>query len=163
MPVIDFPATPTQKAFIRSRAFLTFLMGPRGEGKTTTGLMATLHHALEHPAGLWPIKWAVVRDTWENLKITTLESLRLQVKKYKIAAEGLDKLEPKVVRLGMVSPSGLFMAVVELHFFGLDQPQDANRLQGFEGAAGAWEREILKAQLGKLRISFGPWVRAAEE
>ena len=29
--------------------------------------------------------------------------------------------------------------------------------------ARAWEREILRAQLGKLRGSSGPWVRAAEE
>ena len=29
--------------------------------------------------------------------------------------------------------------------------------------ARAWERETLKAQLGKLRVTSGPWVRAAEE
>ena len=144
MPLIDFPATPKQREFILSRAFIVFFMGPRGEGKTTTGLMATFAHALEHPASTWPIRWAVIRDTWENLKITTLESIRLQVRKYKIAAEGLEKLEPKVVKLGSVSHSGQFMPLVELHFFGLDQPQDANRLQGFEGA-GAWIEEPAPA------------------
>src|SRR3990167_7525677 len=33
MPEIVFPATPTQRAFIESKAFINFLMGPRGEGK----------------------------------------------------------------------------------------------------------------------------------
>ena len=144
MPEIVFPATPTQRAFIESKAYLNFLMGPRGEGKTSSGLFATFAHALEHDALQWPIRWAVIRDTWENLKTTTLPSIRLQVQKYRIPAQGLDKLEPKEVRLGSHSPNGMFRPLVELHFFGLDQPQDANRLQGFE-AAGAWIEEPAPA------------------
>lgn len=144
MPRIEFPATPTQLEFIKSKAFLNFIRGPRGEGKTTVGLIATLAHALEHGRDQWPIRWMVIRDTWENLKLTLIPSIRLCVKKYSIPTEGLDKLEPKIVLLGMRTSSGVFQALVELNFFGLDSPEDANRLQGFEGA-GAWIEEPAPA------------------
>ncbi len=111
---------------------------------TTTGLFSTLSHSLEQDPQEWPIRWAVIRDTWENLKITTIASIRDAVRKYGIPAEGLDKLEPKLVRIGMRTTTGAFKALVELHFFGLDQPEDANRLQGFEGA-GAWIEEPAPA------------------
>ncbi len=141
---IHFPATVTQLAFIQSLAYLNFLRGPRGEGKTTTGVFATLYHALDHEAVHWPVRWAVVRDTWENLKRTTLDSMRKCVQKYGLVAEGLDKLEPKVVKLGLRTADGAFRSMVEYHFFGLDAPQDANALQGFEGG-GAWIEEPAPA------------------
>lgn len=141
---IIFPATLNQAKFIESPAYLNFFMGPRGEGKTTTGLFAALSHALEHSVDTWPIRWCIVRDTWENLKRTTLDSMRKCVKKYRLAAEGIDNLEPKVVRIGMKTTTGSFKPLIELHFFGLDSPADANALQGFEGA-GAWVEEPAPA------------------
>ena len=144
MPTIDFPATKTQQAFITSKAYINFLMGPRGEGKTTSGLFGALAHSLEQNPIHWPIRWAVIRDTWENLRITTIDSIRRAVKKYGITAEGLDKLEPRIVKIGMRTTAGSFRPLLELNFFGLDQPEDANRLQGFEGA-GAWVEEPAPA------------------
>ena len=144
MPTIDFPATKTQKAFIISKAYINFILGPRGEGKTTSGLMAVLSHAMEQNPVHWPIRWAVIRDTWENLRITTIDSIRRAVKQYGIPNEGLDKLEPRIVKLGMRTTVGSFRPLAELNFFGLDQPEDANRLQGFEGA-GAWIEEPAPA------------------
>lgn len=141
---ITFPATPHQAGFIRSKAYLNFFIGPRGEGKTTSGFFATLTHALEHPQSTWPIRWAVVRDTWENLKLTTVPSIRMCVREYNLVADGLDRIEPKVASIGARFGSGLFQPMVELNFFGLDRPEDANRLQGFE-AGGAWIEEPAPA------------------
>jgi hypothetical protein len=144
VPEITFPATKTQREFIQCKDNMIFLMGPRGEGKTTTGLFATIAHALEQPVSQWPMRWAVIRDTWENLRITTIESIRRACREYGLPNEGLDRLEPKVVKIGMRTTFGFFKAVVELNFFGLDTPDDANRLQGFEGA-GAWIEEPAPA------------------
>lgn len=144
MPEVRFPATPTQARFINSKKYMVFFMGPRGEGKTTTGVFATLAHAMRHSADLWPVRWAVIRDTWENLRITTVPSIRSCVQRYGIAAEGIDLQEPKIVRLGMRLGNGVFKPIVEYNFFGLDTPDDANRLQGFE-AGGAWIEEPAPA------------------
>ena len=144
MPTIDFPATPTQEKFINSEAYLNFCMAARGEGKTTSALVATMRHAMRYGPAVWPIKWAVIRDTWENIKITTMDTIRVFCRKYKIPAQGLELKEPKVVQRGMQTESGVFKPLVEFHFFGLDQPSDANRLQGFEGA-GAWIEEPAPA------------------
>ena len=144
MSTVVFKATPKQREFIQSKAYLNFFMGPRGEGKTTTGIFGALAHAMEHDSALWPIRWAVIRDTWENLKSTTISSLRLVVGQYKLAEEGLGLKEPKVVAIGTTSSAGAFRPLVEFNFFGLDRPEDANRLQGFE-AGGAWIEEPAPA------------------
>ena len=111
---------------------------------STAGIVATLRHALRYGPAVWPIKWAVIRDTWENIKITTMDTIRVFCRKYKIPAQGLELKEPKIVQLGMQTENSVFKPLVELHFFGLDQPSDANRLQGFEGA-GAWIEEPAPA------------------
>ena len=111
---------------------------------STAGIVATLRHAMRYGPAVWPIKWAVIRDTWENIKITTMDTIRMFCRKYKIPAQGLELKEPKIVQLGMQTESSVFKPLVELHFFGLDQPSDANRLQGFEGA-GAWIEEPAPA------------------
>jgi len=144
MPEVTFHATPTQQRYIDSRAYMVFLMGPRGEGKTVSSVFASLAHALRHSADLWPVRWAVIRDTLENLKLTTIASIRTCIQKYKIPSEGHELIEPKIIRLGMRASNGAFIPIVEFNFYGLDQPADANRLQGFE-AGGAWIEEPAPA------------------
>src|SRR3989304_8508044 len=107
MPTIDFPATPTQAKFINSEKYLVFILGSRGEGKSTAGIVATLRHALRYGPAVWPIKWAVIRDTWENIKITTMDTIRVFCRKYKTPAQGLALKEPKIVQLGMQTESSV--------------------------------------------------------
>lgn len=122
---------------------LLMLEGSRGEGKTTGGIMACGAIAervlaeLPNPRSLLPIRVGVVRDTWANLERTTLESFR------EAAAQGL----PIEVTHGghqavLRGPGGA--ELVHFWFFGLDRPDDADKLQGFQCAI-LWIEEAAPA------------------
>lgn len=64
-----FNANPTQRAFIESRAEADLFASRKGEGKSA-GLCWAAYYYTHHNPGAQGI---VVRDTWENLRRTTLE------------------------------------------------------------------------------------------
>lgn len=66
---IDFVANPTQRKFIESRAQADLFSSRKGEGKST-GLAWAIFYYTKHNPGANVL---VLRDTWENLKRTTLE------------------------------------------------------------------------------------------
>jgi hypothetical protein len=72
----DIYPSKTQDEFIMSGALENCIMGPRGEGKTESGIMAMVVHASRQDKKLRPIPWAIVRDTWANLERTTLASFK---------------------------------------------------------------------------------------
>ena len=67
-PEITFNANPTQKAFINSRAEADLFSSRKGEGKSTALCWACWYHTRNNPGA----QWAIIRDTWTNLRRTTL-------------------------------------------------------------------------------------------
>lgn len=66
---IKFDANPTQKDFIESRAEADLFSSRKGEGKSAALCWAIMYHTKHNPGATW----LVIRDTWENLRRTTLK------------------------------------------------------------------------------------------
>ena len=67
---LDFKPNPTQRNFICSQATADFFSTRVGEGKSTALNWAIFYHTKHNPGA----RWAMIRDTWENLRRTTLAS-----------------------------------------------------------------------------------------
>ena len=107
----------------------------RGEGKTTSAAVAIMTLA-ERVSQEWPdrlpVRAAVIRDSWVNLERTTIESLR-DLGRKGLAIDWRDQGRQAVI-------GSAERPLVHLHFFGLDRPEDADKLQGFE-ASVLWLEE----------------------
>lgn len=131
-PWID--ANPVQRQFILSRELEAALFGPRGEGKTEAGYRRMTLHAAEQPEETRPIPWAVIRDTWENLKRTTLKSLL-----FPHPGSFCEKIRP----LLQIKDGGKTVTLPgfwEINFFGIDSLGDLSRLQSLQ-LGGLWLEE----------------------
>jgi len=68
----DLPLTPEQRQFVLSSAPIVAFIGPEGEGKTYAGLCAMIAHAQRTGR----LRAALIRDTLENIKSKTIESIQ---------------------------------------------------------------------------------------
>ncbi len=66
---IKFIANPMQMAFITSKAEADLFACRMGEGKSAALAWCPFYHSQQNPGA----HWAMIRDTWENLRDTTLE------------------------------------------------------------------------------------------
>lgn len=66
---IEFIANPIQRRFIESRAEADLFSSRKGEGKSA-GLVWSIFYHTQHNPGA---HWLVIRDTFENLKRTTMQ------------------------------------------------------------------------------------------
>lgn len=132
----SFIPTPVGEDFIHAFAggaldpvtlWVLLLTASRGEGKTSTGIVGqmALADALGR-AGLGhrlPYITAVVRDTWVNLRRSTIQTF-LDFQQLGVPLRVFDDDHQAVVEQdGLVTN--------HFWFFGLDRPADADRLQGF--------------------------------
>ena len=148
---ITFTANPTQKAFIESRADADLFSSRMGEGKTA-GLCWAVWHFTKHNPGA---DVAMIRDIWDNLRDTTMKEFfewfpdkvcgeyRASEKRFTWTMEGMGR--------GSV------------YFMGMDDPDDASKLQsrslaGFvmdEPApavdSGGISEEIFDVAMSRLR------------
>ncbi len=135
-PWID--ANPIQRQFILSQDLEVILFGPRGEGKTEAGFRRATLHAAEQPDETRPVPWAVIRDTWENLKRTTLKSLL-----FPHPGSFCEKIRP----LLQIKDGGKTVTLPgfwEMNFFGIDSLGDLSRLQSLQ-LGGLWLEEPAPA------------------
>lgn len=118
---------------------LLILQGPRGEGKTTGAIMACLALAedlrVKGYQGL-PLQVAVVRDTWENLKRTTLVAFEQN------RAKGMPLEVFDGGKQAVAGHPG--QPLVHFWFFGLERREDVDRLQGFTCGV-LWLEEVAPA------------------
>lgn len=78
MTSINYKAPPTCAAFMKSNSFGRLIAGPVGSGKTTACLMELLRRACEQipaPDGLRYTRFAIVRQTLQQLKATVLKDI----------------------------------------------------------------------------------------
>lgn len=66
--VVKFVANATQKLFIESRAQSDLFSSRKGEGKSAALCWSIFYHTKHNPGA----RWVVIRDTYENLRRTTL-------------------------------------------------------------------------------------------
>ncbi|MFT3906828.1 MAG: hypothetical protein QM718_11030 [Steroidobacteraceae bacterium] len=143
---------------MRSDAFVRGLRGPIGSGKSTSCIMEILRRSAQQPKGHdgWRrSRWAIIRNTFPELKTTTIKSWHLWVPKemgrwveqgppsHHIRADGID---------------------LEVIFLALDSPEDIKKLLSLD-LTGAWineAREVPKAVLDQLTGRVGRYPAALQ-
>lgn len=138
--------------FHASPAFVRGLMGPLGSGKSTACVMEILTRAGEQAVnpntGLRHTRWAIIRNSYPELKTTTLKTWG-------------QWCPAQFGKLTMDSPIRHYVKnneiEMEIYFIALDKPDDVKKLLSLE-LTGAWineAREIPKAILDALTGRVG--------
>lgn len=144
--IVYRPPGPVAKAFMQSSAFFRGIMGPFGSGKSTVCVMEILRRAQNQAAGIdgkRRSRWAVVRNTYPELRTTTIKTWHQWV-------------PPTIGRWVDTGPPTHHIQEGELDleviFVSLDRPDDIAKLLGME-LTGAWvdeAREVPKAVIDGL-------------
>lgn len=148
---ITFNPNPVQKVFIESRADADVFSSRFGEGKSAALCWSIFHHTRYNPGAVH----ALIRDTWENLRDTTQK-------------EFFHWFPPGICGNYIASQKKFVwtldgMGKGEVQFLGMDDPDDAHKLQsralaGFEMDepapamdSGGISEEIFDIAMGRLR------------
>src|SRR6056297_3408411 len=137
-----FEFSPTQEKFVFSETQVVMLKGPMGEGKTHAGVGGLVAQAKRCGRN---IRAALVRDTHQNIKISTVPDLQEVLGNFVSFHDDYKKMiihsQPKV----------------ECDLFGIDDPAALSKLQGPQYAL-IWLEEpapiIEKANAGLPRGVF---------
>lgn len=145
------PAGPVAREFHRSDSFVRGLMGPIGSGKSSACVMEILRRAQQQkpsPDGVRRSRWAIIRNTFPELKTTTLKTWG-------------DWCPQEFGKLTMSSPVTHHIQTpdldIEVLFLALDRDEDARKLLSLE-LTGAWvneAREIPKSIIDALTGRVG--------
>lgn len=151
------PPGPVSKAFMLNDAFVRGIMGPFGSGKSTVCVMEILRKAKDQKLstdGKRRSRWAVVRNTYPELKTTTIKTWHQWV-------------PPNIGRWVDTGPPTHHIQEADLDleviFVSLDRPDDIKKLLGME-LTGAWvdeAREVPKAVIDGLTGRVGRYPSAA--
>jgi hypothetical protein len=152
VPTIEYnPPGPMAAAFMNSDAFFRGIMGPFGSGKSTACIMELLFRAMEQEPGAdgkRHTRWAVIRNTYPELKTTTIKSWHQWIPAH--LGRWVDTGPPSHhLQFGDVDMEVLFLA--------LDRPDDIAKLLSME-LTGAWineAREVPKAVVDGLTGRVG--------
>lgn len=135
---IQFRANPTQKSFIESQARADLFACRMGEGKSAALAWAIWYHTKHNPGA----KWAVIRDTWENLRETT------QAEFFKWFPPGIfGEYKTSTKKFEWDPASGL---TGEVQFLGMDDPADAAKLQSRDLGGIAMDEPAPAAESGGI-------------
>ena len=118
---IDFVPNVVQKQFIESQARADLFSSRMGEGKSTALAWAAFYHTRWNPGAIWYL----VRDTWENLRATTMKTF------FEWFPPGIMG-EWQATNREFHWAEGVAKGYVG--FLGMDDPQDATKLMSREMA-----------------------------
>lgn len=131
--IMTFTAPPTVAAFMNSKSFVRIILGPVGSGKSTGCLMEIIRRAREQapgPDGIRHTRWAIVRQTLQQIKQTVLKEFYTWV-------------EP--ITTFKVSENTIYLSFddvrAEIHLIPLDDENDQRRLLSMQ-LTGAWVNEF---------------------
>lgn len=124
---IVYTATQTASEFHNDDSFVKFLFGPVGSGKSVAGCMEIISRAARQEPGEDGIRrsrWAVIRNTYPDLKSTTLATWKTW---YPEEVYGKIKWDSPInhhMKVGDIDCEVLFIA--------LDTPDDIKKLRSLE-------------------------------
>lgn len=145
MSELVFDLSPTQYAFVTCNHHIVQVLGPMGEGKTVAGIAACYAHA--DRCGTM-IRAALLRDTFQNIKTSTIPDMREILGQYVKFSDGKKKAT------FFAQPN---TPCVELDLFGIDSEGALSKLQGPQYAL-IWLEEpapiVEKANAGLPKSVF---------
>ena len=155
---IRFDLSPTQYRFVTTEAHIAMLTGPMGEGKTHAGVAGLIAHAERCGRD---IRTALIRDTFQNIKTSTIPDLKEILGSWVRFSDGLKKM------VIMSTPK------VECDLFGIDDEASISKLQGpqyaciwleepapiYEKANAGLPREVFNMALARAARQSGTAMR----
>lgn len=139
------------------------LRGPIGSGKSTACCYEIIRRGCEQrpaPDGVARTRWAVVRNTYPELKTTTIRTWHALIPQH--AGEWFEQGPPRHL-LRMKHEAG-HIVEIEVIFIALDSQADVRKVLSLE-LTGAWvneAREIPKAVIDALTGRVGRYPRAQD-
>ena len=133
---VTFQPNPVQKAFIESRAIADLFSSRMGEGKSAAIAWACFYHTSRNPGA----RWAIIRDTWDNLEATTMKEF---FKWFPPGVFGNYQSSRKTFTWAVEG-----MGNGEVQFLGMDDPTDATKLQSRELAGFGIDEPAPAAESG---------------
>lgn len=155
--IVYEPPGPVSKAFLKSDAFVKGIMGPFGSGKSTVCVMEIIKRAKQQRVGSdgkRRSRWAVIRNTYPELKTTTIKTWHQWV------SPALGRWVDSGPPMHHIQDAEIDLEVI---FVSLDRPDDIAKLLGME-LTGAWvdeAREVPKAVIDGLTGRVGRYPSAA--
>jgi len=135
--VVKFNPNPLQRGFIESRAMADLFSSRRGEGKSTALAWSVFYHTKHNPGA----KWVMLRDTFENLQKTTMDSFFTW---FPPGVFGTYHATKKEWTWAEGVASG------KVYFMGMDAPDDASKLLSLEIAGAAFDEPAPAAGSGGI-------------
>lgn len=126
-----YNAPPTVGQFLASSAFIRLIVGPVGSGKSSGCCVEIIRRAIETPAspdGIRRSAWAVVRNTYPELRDTTIKTFKQWVPE---GVFGHWKASEHTFVLDFETEEGARVQG-EVMFRALDRPQDVRKLLSME-------------------------------
>ncbi len=154
---VNYNAPPTMRRFLRSDAFVRAVVGPVGSGKSSGCVVEILRRAVQQkpgPDGIRRTRFAVIRNTYRQLKDTTRKTLEQWL------PSALGKWHEQdftfTMRFGDVLCEVLFRA--------LDSPDDVKKVLSLEltGAYFNELREIPKSVFDAIQGRVGRFPSKAQ-
>lgn len=157
------PPGPVAAAFLLSRSFVRGIRGPFGSGKSTVCVIAILQHILEQKPdrrGVRRSKWAIIRNTYPELKTTTISTWHEIVPPN--VGHWVAQGPPTHTLSGELDDGTTYEA--EIMFLALDSPSDLKKLLSMNLTA-AWvneAREIPQTVIDGLTGRVGRYPSEAD-
>jgi hypothetical protein len=144
LPTIDFTASPTLGRAFMDSSYFVGVEGPPGSGKTTWSIAKLMYYALQQepdPANVRRTRWAVIRNTFPELKSTTIRSWEAILKpEFTTRVVYSSPIEWHYERRPYGGQPGLDILV---YFLALDNASDVRKLKSLE-ITGAWINEATE-------------------
>lgn len=146
---ITYKAEPTASKFHRSEAFVRGLRGPIGTGKSVSCCMEMIRRAREQEPfqGVRRTRWAAVRNTYPELKTTT-------IKTWQDWSDAPVKWDSPISSMFTRRLPDGTMLELEVLFMSLDRPADVKKLKSLD-LTGVWLNEASELAKPVLDMATG--------
>lgn len=144
LPTIDFTASPTLGRAFLDQSYFVGVEGPPGSGKTIWSIAKLMSYALQQdpgPDNVRRTRWAVIRNTYPDLKSTTIQSWQAIMKpEFTTPVVYSSPIQWHYKRAPYGGQPGLDVLV---YFLALDNASDVRKLKSLE-LTGAWVNEATE-------------------
>lgn len=139
----DYSDAQTLVDFALSDKFLRCVIGPFGSGKSSACVQEIIRRAQEQapgPDGIRRTRWAVIRNTYPELRDTTIKTFHEWVPPEYFGMFNSQFHDYTITGFGQELPDGKRDCVIEILFRSLDSEADIKKLLSME-LTGAWVNE----------------------
>jgi hypothetical protein len=144
LPTIDFTASPTLGRAFMDGSYFVGVEGPPGSGKTIWSIAKLMSYALTQepgPDNVRRTRWAIIRNTYPDLKSTTIQSWQAIMKpEFTAPVVYSSPIQWHYKRPPYQGQPGLDVLV---YFLALDNASDVRKLKSLE-LTGAWVNEATE-------------------